>query len=178
MRMPPSLHVAVISHRLSVKMNYESGGELVSTVAAILRGPQKDQDTSVHPYVIPTGLGKCRLSLSQFGISMGHSIYEPIPPRLLDPDSIHLWLALDNEGQEMAHERIQQFESRYMSTPKLTSRNDYYSQVFPNPVLNCGFPVPDPLWFSDPPSDSDFQDWFNFLSILFAPWELDIRRAF
>ena len=162
MSMPQYLTVAVISGKLNLKAEHNLGGEKASAVAAILKG--KDAENKIAPAFIPIAFGKCRSSLVQFGISNGFMInHNPAYPRLINPEEITIWLALDKEGVRQAQERIKQGGS---------SSNEFYREVFPKTVMLCGFSVP------DPPLDSNFQEWFESLSTKFEPWKQRFWNAF
>ena len=162
MGMPQYLRVAVISGPLQLQAEENFGGETAAAVAAILKG--KDTENDLAPEFLPVAFGRCRSSLVQFGISQGFKIsHEPMYPRLLNPKEIHLWLALDKEGIHHAKERTKEAGS---------SSNAYYQDVFPQTVMPCGFPVP------NPPLEPNFQDWFNLLAEKFEPWKRRIWNAF
>jgi hypothetical protein len=162
MSMPQYLTVAVISGKLNLEAEHNFGGEKSSAVAAILKG--KDTENRIAPAFIPIAFGKCRSSLVQFGILNGFTInHNPAYPRLINPEEITIWLALDKEGVQQAQERIKQGGS---------SSNEFYREVFPETVMRCGFSVP------NPPIEPDFQDWFNLLTEKFKPWKQRIWNAF
>jgi hypothetical protein len=160
--MPQYLTVAVISGKLHLTAEHNFGGEKASAIAALLKG--KDGENKLSPEFLPIAFGKCRLSLVQFGLSKGFMISgNPAYPRLINPKEINIWLALDQEGAQQAQERINHGGS---------STNEFYKEVFPETVIRCGFPVP------DPPLEPDFQDWFDMLSEKFEPWKQCIWNAF
>lgn len=156
MSMPQYLVVAVISGEINF------GGEQASAVAAILTG--KNKEHSVAPYIFPVSLSKCRLSLTEFGISQGYAISsQPAYPRLINPREVDIWLALDQDGIQEAQARIKKDGS---------ASNGFYRGIFPEPVISCGFSVP------KPPSEPNFQDWFSLLTEKFEPWKQHIWTAF
>jgi len=162
MSMPQYLTVAIISGKSNLMAEHNFEGEKASAVAAILKG--KYTENIIAPAFIPIAFSKCRLSLVQFGISNGFMItYNPAYPRLINPEEITIWLALDKEGAQQAKERIKQGGS---------SSNEFYREVFPETVMRCGFTVP------DPPLDSNFQEWFELLTTKFEPWKQRFWNAF
>lgn len=162
MSMPQKLSVAVICGKSNLLAENNFGGEIASAVSAVLKG--KDEENIVAPRFHPAAFGKCRLSLVQFGISNGYRISnDPAYPRLLNPKEINIWLALDEEGVELAQQRIEQDG---------VSSNEFYRNAFPETVMRCGFSVP------DPPVEPDFQDWFDFLVEKFEPWKQRFWKEF
>jgi hypothetical protein len=162
MSMPQYLVVAVISGHSNLKAEHSFGCEKAATVSAILSG--NVAENKIAPAFIPVAFGRCRLSLVQFGISKGFMIsHDPAYPRLINPEEINLWLALDKEGVHQAQERIKQGGS---------SSNRFYRQAFPETVMRCGFPVP------DPPLESNFDSWFELLAGKFKPWKQRIWDVF
>jgi len=162
MSMPQYLVVAVISGYSNLKAEHSFGCEKASTVAAILKG--KVAENIIAPAFIPVAFGRCRLSLVQFGLSRGFMIsHDPAYPRLINPEEINVWLALDKEGAHQAQERIKQGGS---------SSNSFYRDAFPETVMRCGFTVPDPLL------ESNFDQWFELLAEKFEPWKQRFWNAF
>lgn len=163
MSMPQYFVVAVISGEVSFKNDVQNfGGEKASAVAAILTG--RNRESSITPFILPVAFSTCRMSFVQSAMTQGYAIgNRPVYPRLVNPQEIDLWLALDKDGVEEAQKRIAQ---------QGTSTSAYYREVFPDPVLYCGLSVPDPT------SELEFQDWFNLLAKKFAPWKKRIWDAF
>jgi hypothetical protein len=124
----------------------------------------QNKQSGISPYIFPVAFGKCRADLVQFGLSNGYVINgNPAFPHLLNPREIDVWFALDEDGVQDARKRIEE-----QGTPS----NGYYRGVFPDPVLYCGFSVPNPSL------DSGFQDWFNVLIEKFTPWKKRFWDAF
>jgi hypothetical protein len=164
MSMPQILVLAVISGEVSFKKDAQDfGGEKASAVAAILTG--KNSETRITPYIIPVAFTRCRMSFIQSVATQGYAPIgiKPVYPRLLNPQEIDVWFALDKEGVQEAQKRIAQ---------QGVSTSAYYREVFPDPVLYCGFSVP------NPPIESNFQDWFNLLIGKFEPWKKRFWKAF
>ena len=160
--MPQYLVVAVISGDSNLMAEYSFGCEKASTVAAILKG--RIAENNIAPAFIPIAFGHCRLSLVQFGISKGFMInYDPAYPRLVNSEEINVWLALDKKGFQLAQEKIKQGGS---------SSNRFYREAFPETVVRCGFPIP------DPPEESKYDQWFELLAEKLEPWKQRFWNAF
>jgi hypothetical protein len=161
MSIPQFLVVAVISGRFNYKTQIGySSGELASAVTTILAA----KDEGVAPYIFPVAGQRCRFEFVQFAISKGFPVWEkPLFPHLLNAQQIHLWLALDKEGANLAKESV----ARTGPAPE-----GFYREIFSDTVVRCDFTVP------DPPIEPNFQDWFDFLVKKFEPWKQRIWHAF
>lgn len=156
MSMPQHFVVAVICGKGSTR------GEKASAVAAILTGPNKKRE--IAPDIFPVAFGRCRPRLFQYAKSKGYIIrHNPLHSLLVKSKEIDLWLALDEDGVQKAQKRIRQ---------QGISSTAVYREIFPEPVLYCGFPVP------EPPSEPIFEEWFSSLVEKFTPWKERIWKAF
>ncbi len=156
MSMPQYFSVVVISDRCP------GGPELAAATAAALL--HFDSASEITPYIVATStFTGCRPALIRAGITRGIVVAEPIEASLLNPRRVDLWLALDGSGEETAQALIQQVGP---------APAGFYRGVFPDPVVQCGFSLP------DPPHEEGFDAWLDFLIEQLVLWRKQIWDAF
>ena len=156
MSMPQYFNVVVISDR------WPGGPELAAATAAVLL--HFDSASEITPYITATStFTGCCLALIRAGITRGVAVAEPVKAKLLNPQRVDLWLALDKSGEETARALIKQAGPAPVG---------FYRDVFPDPVVQCGFALP------DPPHEESFDSWLDFLIEHLAPWRKQIWDAF
>src|SRR3990172_960182 len=154
MSMPQHFNIVVI--------NEESlhGGEIAGAATTLLRAPE----TGIQPYILAAAThGTCRLALSEALNTRGLMLWRPVPPQLLDPRVIDLWLALDESAESIVRRMIKE------SGP---APKRFYRQLFPDPVQMLGVQV------ADPPAEGDFDQWLDEVRSATEPWRERIWQAF
>ena len=153
MSMPMHLHVVVVG---------EKGG-LAEIVAAVLRG---DEIGGINPRILAatTWMAREKSMFSLSGNKHKFSINVALPCVFINPKDIHLWIALDAEGEKDARRNIEQ------NGPAPAG---FYRHVFPDPVVKCGFTI-SPI----PSSKDDLDKWFDDLIENLEPWRKRIWEAF
>ena len=154
MSMPQHFLVAVISGR------HPTGGEVAATVTSLfgLLG------NTIEPYLAACATHKnCRPALATALAARGLVLPQPINPWFLNPKTVHLWLALDPLGENTARQIIKEFGR---------SRKGFYRQLFPDPVVGFGSPIP------EPETEDRLPHWIDLLALLVEPWKQRLWDAF
>jgi hypothetical protein len=154
MSMPRHFFVAVISGR------HHTGGEVAATVTSLFAF----SGDTIQPYLVACATHKyCRPALTSALASRGLIFSRPVDPWFLNPKTIHLWLALDPLGGSTARSIIKEFGR----SPK-----GFYRQLFPDPVVDFGSPIP------EPETQERLPDWIDLLTTFVEPWQRRLWEAF
>jgi len=154
MSMPRHFLVAIISGR------HHTGGEVAATVTSLF-GFRGD---AIEPYLAACATHKhCRPALADTLAARGLAFVRPIDPWFFNPKTVHLWLALDPLGENIARQVIKEFGR---------SKKGFYSQLFPDPVVGFGSTIP------EPEIEERLPQWIDLLAPLVQPWKQRIWDAF
>lgn len=155
MSMPQHFTVVVISNE------YDHGCEMAGAVTSLLKGVRA---RAIQPYLAAASLhGYCRLSLSNALAARGILFCEPVKPHMINPQSVDLWIALEERGAERARSLIE----HYGPAP-----SGFYRHPFPEVVQPYGSPIP------TPPSDDGLDAWLDSLLPTVEAWRKRIWDAF
>ena len=151
MSMPQSFTIIVTSEK----------GEYAAAVASVL-------DPSIGigycPEIIAVStLGIQNRKIYSEGMDLGYHINSTIGIYLVDPKVVDLWLALDNDGEELARRWIRQ---------KGPAPKTYYRSWFPDPVVRCEVELPNMYHYDL------LGIWIREIDTLMRPWRNKILQAY
>ncbi len=140
-----------------------TNSQIAGIAASILRG---DNEPSIRPWIsaahveVPSNKSSFYIASNEhkFNIEAAASYY------FIDVRRVHLWLALDTKCAE----KIRTYIMHNGPPP-----NGFYRDVFPDPVVLCGFDIP-----SIPSTKERLDLWLSTLVTNLEPWKQRIWDAF
>lgn len=156
--MPQPFKIAVV----------DEDGDISPIVTVILRGEIHGiSPYSLHPYIVPVSVfGPIPRTSSFIDFTYHHGLWvmEAVSDCLIDPRQVDLWIALSPRAATIVRKRVDSMGP---------APQDFYRDVFPDPVVECGFTIP-----TFPTSNWEIDAWYDQLIVLFADWKKRIMKAF
>jgi hypothetical protein len=142
----------------------DANGTVSPAVVAALGGPEL---RGVAPYLLPAytlHVDGHSHALAHLTATRGLIIMPAINVDVIDPRKVDLWLVVDRAAEAVVRRRV---------CDAGPPSDSFYRGPFPDPVVWCGFTIPNYSF-----DRAGVDTWYDQLTDLFAPWHKRIMRAF